>query len=358
MTKAIRMLVVGLGNMGLSHARAYLKLDEFEIVGLCSRGAKAMELPADYDGIPRYDSYEDALARAKPDAVCICTWPDSHADYCLKAFAAGADVFLEKPIAETVVEAREVVARAHELGRKLVIGYILRHHPSWTRFVEEAHKLGKPLVMRMNLNQQSSGDTWAVHKHLMRSLSPIVDCGVHYVDMMCLMTEAKPVKVHAIGARLTDEIAEDQYNYGQLQVTFDDGSVGWYEAGWGPMMSETAFFVKDVVGPKGCVSIVATEQADPDRSSDDIDSHTKTSALRVHSAEIDGDARFVKPDEIINLDDEPGHDELCAREQLFFARAIHEGLDLSQHMQDAVNSLAIVLAADRSVKTGQIVSLS
>ena len=40
------------------------------------------------------------------------------------------------------------------------------------------------------------------------------------------------------------------YNYGQLQVTFDDGSVGWYEAGWGPMMSETAFFVKDVIGPE------------------------------------------------------------------------------------------------------------
>ena len=38
--------------------------------------------------------------------------------------------------------------------------------------------------------------------------------------------------------------------------TFDDGSVGWYEAGWGPMMSEVAFFVKDVVGPKGAVSIV------------------------------------------------------------------------------------------------------
>ena len=287
MSKVIRMLVVGLGNMGLSHARAYLSLDEFEIVGLCSRGASQMALPCDYDGIARYDSYEDALEACKPDAVCICTWPDSHADYCLKAFAAGADVFLEKPIAETVAEAREVVARARELGRKLVIGYILRHHPSWTRFVQEAHKLGKPLVMRMNLNQQSSGETWQVHKHLMRSLSPIVDCGVHYVDMMCLMCEATPVSVHAIGARLTDEIDKAQYNYGHLQVSFDDGSVGWYEAGWGPMMSETAFFVKDVVGPKGCVSIVATEQAGTERHSDDIDSHTKTSALRVHKADLD-----------------------------------------------------------------------
>ena len=90
----------------------------------------------------------------------------------------------------------------------------------------------------------------------MKSMSPIVDCGVHYVDVMCQMTGARPVRVSAVGARLTDELKPGMYNYGQLQVTFDDGSVGWYEAGWGPMMSEVAFFVKDVIGPKGCVSIV------------------------------------------------------------------------------------------------------
>ncbi len=110
--------------------------------------------------------------------------------------------------------------------------------------------------MRMNLNQQSSGTHWHTHKQLMKSMSPIVDCGVHYVDIMSLMTKAKPISVSAIGARQTDEIDPAMYNYGQLQVRFDDGSVGWYEAGWGPMMSETAFFVKDVIGPRGSVSIV------------------------------------------------------------------------------------------------------
>ena len=58
------------------------------------------------------------------------------------------------------------------------------------------------------------------------------------------------------GAQLTDDRPPVMYNYGHLEVAFDDGSVGWYEAGWGPMISETAFFVKDVIGPKGSVSIV------------------------------------------------------------------------------------------------------
>ena len=100
---------------------------------------------------------------------------------------------------------------------------------------------------------------WTVHRNLMKSLSPIVDCGVHYIDVMCQMTRSKPMQVSAIGARLTEEIPEGNYNYGQLQIRFEDGSVGWYEAGWGPMISETAFFVKDVIGPKGSVSIVAKD---------------------------------------------------------------------------------------------------
>ena len=54
----------------------------------------------------------------------------------------------------------------------MVIGYILRVHPSWMKFVEIGRTLGKPLVMRMNLNQQSSGAQWQVHKHLMKSISP------------------------------------------------------------------------------------------------------------------------------------------------------------------------------------------
>ena len=42
------------------------------------------------------------------------------------------------------------------------------------------------------------------------------------------------------------KIDNSMYNYGHLQVVFEDGSIGWYESGWGPMISETAFFAKDV----------------------------------------------------------------------------------------------------------------
>jgi len=230
-----------------------------------------------------------------------------------------------------------------------VIGYILRHHPSWVKFIEIARKLGTPLVFRMNLNQQSNGETWAWHKRLMDSFPPIVDCGVHYVDIMCQMApKAKPIKVHAIGARLSNEVAKQ--NYGMLQVIFDDGSVGWYEAGWGPMMSETAFFVKDVIGPKGSVSIVMAETAGNVKS-DDINAHVKTNQILWHHADMS------KPDERIDMTDEPDHDGLCEREQRYLLKAIEEDIDLTDHMNDGVKSLKIVVAADRSIHEGQVVAL-
>jgi hypothetical protein len=122
-------------------------------------------------------------------------------------------------------------------------------------------------------------------------------------------------------------------------------------------MSEVAFFVKDVIGPKGCVSIVKDPGETSAKSSDDIDSHTKTNCIRLHHSDIDANNEFVKRDELINTEDEPDHQGLCDREQAFLLRAIQQDLDLSDHMNDAVNSLRIVLAADQSVRTGQIVEL-
>ncbi|PAW62793.1 MAG: oxidoreductase [Verrucomicrobiia bacterium Tous-C3TDCM] len=358
MHNPVRILCVGAGHMGRSHALAYHQLDGFSICGLVTRSASSREqLNAELGGnYALFGDYYQALAETKPDAVSISTFPDTHADYALAALEAGCHVFIEKPLAETVEAAERIVAKAIECKRKLTIGYILRHHPSWIKFIEVAQTLGKPLVMRMNLNQQSSGANWNTHKNLMSSISPIIDCGVHYVDVMCQMTKSKPIRVSGLGARLSDELPEGKINYGHLQVTFDDGSVGWYEAGWGPMMSEVAFFVKDVVGPKGCVSIVA-EKAAAEGKSADVNAHTQTQALKLHHSPLDADGKFIHADEMIRLDDEPDHDGLCLREQEYFLRAIREDLDLSDHMNDAIQSMRIVAAADKSFRTGRTVDL-
>jgi len=347
MKQTIKVGVAGCGYWGPNLIRNLRQSPDCQLKLLCDPSEQRLaHMRRLYPEVATTRQFDDLLNGADLDALVIATPVRYHYEMAMAGLRAGKHVFVEKPFTVTLEEADDLLAKAHTLKRKVVVGYILRHHPAWARFIAEARTLGKPLVMRMNLNQQSSGAEWEVHKRLMTSMSPIVDCGVHYVDIMCQMTQAEPVRVTAIGARLTDEIAADMYNYGQLQVVFADGSVGWYEAGWGPMMSETAFFVKDVIGPRGSVSIADKHDA----GSADIDSHTKTSRLLRHDAATHTNAS-------IDTSDDPGHQGLCDAEQRYVLKAVREDLDLTDHMNDAVNSLRIVLACDESVRTGAVVHL-
>jgi hypothetical protein len=170
------------------------------------------------------------------------------------------------------------------------------------------------------------------------------------------MTESRPTRVSGLGTQLTDELPADKINYGHLQVSFDDGSVGWYEAGWGPMMSETAFFIKDVIGPLGSASIVAADAGSRGKSSS-VDAHTQTERILVHRSKKGANGELEPADEYIDLEDEPDHDELCRREQLFFLDGILGKADLTEHQNSAIRASEIVLAADQSFRNGETIKL-
>ncbi|CAI7663517.1 unnamed protein product [Penicillium pancosmium] len=340
-SRPLTVAVIGVGQMGISHALAYHHNPGFEIVALVNR-SPIKHLPEELKIYKTLRDIQEALC-LKPDVVSINTHTATHANYAVAAMEAGAHVFVEKPLAATVAEAEKVVNTARRTDR------------NWVEFIRQARQLGPPFVMRMNLNQRSTGEAWNIHKRLLQDAkNPVVDCGVHYLDVMLQITDSKPVQVRGMGLALSNEIpAGDQVNYGHLQVLFADGSVGWYEAGWGPMMSETAYFVKDVISPKGSVSIVMDETGVAAAGgSADVDSHTKTSKIRV-STVVDG----IPRDDTLSTEDEPGHNELCAREQQFLLDSILEDRDLSQHMEDAIRSLSIVLAADASMRSNHAVDL-
>jgi predicted dehydrogenase len=339
----IRVLVVGLGQMGLSHALAYESLPDFELVGLVNRSD--VDLPEILRHLTVEQDFKAALARLKPDMVAIATYSDSHAALAIAAMDAGAHVFVEKPLATTVADCRAVAELARRSGRKVMVGHILRHHPTWKALIAEARAMQGPYVFRLNLNQRSDGDAWKIHKALMQSTSPIVDCGVHYVDVMCQITDAAPVEVRGMGLRLSAEIAPDMYNYGHFQVFFADGSCGWYEAGWGPMMSETAHFVKDVVSWGGAVSLRAPEGI----GSADVEGHTAADHLII--------APTGEAERVVSFQDSPGHQALCDLQARAMAQAIRDDHDMTRHLADAVRSVAVCLAADESVRTGKAVRL-
>lgn len=97
-----------------------------------SRSITSKPIPDELKGYPLFEDFDEALKATKPDAVSINSWPNTHAEYALKAIEANCHVFMEKPIATNIEDAEKVVAAARAKNRKLVLGYILRVHPSWS----------------------------------------------------------------------------------------------------------------------------------------------------------------------------------------------------------------------------------
>jgi predicted dehydrogenase len=347
----LRVLIVGCGHMGAAHARAYRALDGFEIAGVVARRAGVREaLAQELGGCPVFADAAEALAATRPDAVCVSTYPDTHAALAIAALEAGAHVFVEKPLADAWEPAQAIVAAAREAGRALVVGYILRHHPAWVRFIEHAHDLGRPLVMRISQNQQSLGAHWSTQRSLLASVSPLVDCGVHYVDVFCQMAGTRAVQVQAVGARLAPDLPPGRHNYGQLQILFEDGSVAWYEAGWGPMMSREADFIKDVIGPEGSVTLAQ-------RTVREAGGTRQSATFLRHRSALDAQGGLAQPDEVLAVPEEPSLHDLCTAEQRFFLDAILTGRDLRAHHAAALESLRIVLGAERSIRERRAVDL-
>ena len=84
--------------MGRSHALAYHQLDGFEIIGIVTRSQSSRDaLNTELGGAyPTFSDFHHALRQTTPDAVSISTYPDTHAEYALAAFAAGCHVFIDR----------------------------------------------------------------------------------------------------------------------------------------------------------------------------------------------------------------------------------------------------------------------
>src|SRR5262249_8879986 len=129
--RPVRLAIVGLGRMGVAHAAILSMMPEVTLVGAAdSQPSAARRLHGLGFRIPVYRTLDELLARVPPDAVWVCTPPDSHlpvARHCLEAGAAG---FVEKPLAHSLDDARTLAALARGAAPPGACGYALPLWPS------------------------------------------------------------------------------------------------------------------------------------------------------------------------------------------------------------------------------------
>ena len=126
----MRIAVIGLGNAGATlHLPALAGLSDVQVVGGMDIDAERRTGAAARFGIPTFSDFDELVRVAKPEVVIIGTPPGSHAEYCLRSFAAGAHVICEKPFVSSLAEADQVIASARAAGRRIALNHEFREMP-------------------------------------------------------------------------------------------------------------------------------------------------------------------------------------------------------------------------------------
>lgn len=202
-----RVGVVGVGHLGYHHARNYASLDGSCLIGVAdpdiARGRKAAE---DF-GTQWFPSLEDLL-EAGVDAVSIAAPTRMHHSLALQSLWAGVDVLVEKPLAATVSEAREIVDRAAEAGRVLQVGHIERFNGAVMalvgavkapRFIE-CHRLSPYPVRAVNAEGKTVGRG--------DDVSVVLDLMIHDLDIVLALAGPEIVQVDAVGVPVFSEFED------------------------------------------------------------------------------------------------------------------------------------------------------
>ena len=134
LSKPVTVMVIGAGSRGRTYARYAEKFPKsMKVVGVADLNPHRREAMAKKHNIPaenQFAHFNDALSKAKfADAVVISTPDNLHYEPCMKALALGYDVLLEKPVAPTEKECRDIMKQAHKYNRIVAVCHVLRYAP-------------------------------------------------------------------------------------------------------------------------------------------------------------------------------------------------------------------------------------
>ena len=193
-----RVVVAGLGNAATNlHLPALALIEGARVVGGCDPSEARRSEASTRFGIPVFATLEEALRTSSPDVVIVCTPPEMHLALCMQAFAAGAHVICEKPIAASVEESDRILEAAAAADRRIAVNHEFREMPAY-RAVLDAVAADPGGVLFAQAWQLMNLPPWAEpgwRGHLVRGT--LYEAGIHLVDYLMAMFGEKPVAVSA-----------------------------------------------------------------------------------------------------------------------------------------------------------------
>jgi predicted dehydrogenase len=192
--QSIRTAVIGVGYLGRFHAQKYAQLEGSKLVAVVDANAQAAqqvaaELGVAALGVEAVTDYQSVLDRVDAISIAVPT-PLHHAVACA-ALERGVHVLVEKPIATTVAEAREMVSIAAKRGCVLQVGHLERFNPA---IVAAAGRLQTPRFVESH--------RLAPFKQRGTDVSVVLDLMIHDIDLIQELVGQPIESIDAVGAQI------------------------------------------------------------------------------------------------------------------------------------------------------------
>ena len=204
----IKVGLIGVGHLGKIHLKLLKEISQFEVVGFFDADkARAEQIQKEFN-VPVFNSVDELIAKC--DALDIVTPTITHHQLALKALKKSKHVFIEKPIATTLEEAKEIMTLADEAGVKVQIGHVERFNPA---FLSVQKYFDNPMFIETHrLAQFNPRGT---------DVSVVLDLMIHDIDIVLSVVKSNVKKINASGVA----VVSDTPDICNARIEFDNGAV-------------------------------------------------------------------------------------------------------------------------------------
>ena len=199
----LKVAVIGTGAMGKNHARVYSEISNADLVAVCDSNKETAKSIADKHKIDYYTNYKEMLNNERIEAVSVCVPTEFHKKVATDVIKNKVNVLVEKPIAATVNEAKEIISEAEKNKVKLMIGHIERFNPV-------------VIELKRRIRNNKLGNIYNVHCARMgptaqriTDVGVIIDLAIHEIDVLKYLINSKIKRIYAETAQKIHSTHED-----------------------------------------------------------------------------------------------------------------------------------------------------
>lgn len=231
MKSILKVGVAGVGHLGKIHLKLLKELiDEYEVVGFYDTDPSTAEKVEEEYDVPFFSRIEDLIPLC--DVIDIITPTLSHAEIATKAIRQCKHVFIEKPITNTLDEAKALIALSHEAEVKVQVGHVERFNPAFTAAKDQ---IESPMFIETHrLAQFNPRGT---------DVPVVLDLMIHDLDIILSVVKSNIKRISASGVA----VVSDTPDITNARIEFDNGCVANLTASRISMknMRKSRFFQKD-----------------------------------------------------------------------------------------------------------------